>query len=608
MDNTKICFVACIDDDEYEKECLLYLGRLNVPEGYTIDYIGVRNVKSICAGYNEAIEASDARYKVYIKQGVYITETNFISHILDVFSDSRIGMIGIRGAEKMSNDMIVSHSMGYSQSGMESGDKYQIVQAIDGALMATQYDIRFREDLFDGMDFFDVSQSAEFAKAGYQIVVPKQEEHRWVYDSNAICDLIVEEKNRQIAIREYKDIFKVNPENKKIAFIYFKEITVTDLLWALLQTEYDVDLLDMNTSIYSKSEEDVEAYCIEIQRRHIDAMLSFDFCPALSDACEKCGIKYFAWSYDAPLQALYEDQVRNNCNYIFTFDKYQVDETKRYGAKNVYHLPLASNITRNTALIISKEDERKYGCDISFIGNLYTDNIYEMVSDKVPEYVKTEYDAIIDDIYGKWEGSNKLTKRLSPEAIDALVKTMNTIDEKAFGPDYKMDLDEFFCARLIARYVAYKERVEILKRMSKYKLKFFTKEKDVDIEGVRCLPPLSYEEELPKAYNLSKINLNITLHSIISGIPLRVFDIMGVGGFMLTNYQPEIDECFKVGKEIEVFHDFDELEDKVRYYLSHDKVRKEIALNGYNAIKNRYSYEIQLGRMMDIIKRCDAGW
>ena len=114
MDNTKICFVACIDDDEYEKECLLYLGRLNVPEGYTIDYIGVRNVKSICAGYNEAIEASDARYKVYIKQGVYITETNFISHILDVFSDSRIGMIGIRGAEKMSNDMIVSHSMGYS--------------------------------------------------------------------------------------------------------------------------------------------------------------------------------------------------------------------------------------------------------------------------------------------------------------------------------------------------------------------------------------------------------------------------------------------------------------------------------------------------------------
>ena len=81
MDNSKICFIACIDDDEYEKECLLYLGRLNVPEGYVIDYIGIREAKSISGGYNEAIEASDAKYKVYLKQGVYITETDFIEFI-----------------------------------------------------------------------------------------------------------------------------------------------------------------------------------------------------------------------------------------------------------------------------------------------------------------------------------------------------------------------------------------------------------------------------------------------------------------------------------------------------------------------------------------------
>ena len=34
----------------------------------------------------------------------------------------------------------------------------------------------------------------------------------------------------------------------------------------------------------------------------------------------------------------------------------------------------------------------------------------------------------------------------------------------------------------------------------------------------------------------SKVNLNITLRNIKTGIPLRALDIMGAGGFLLTNY------------------------------------------------------------------------
>ena len=40
--------------------------------------------------------------------------------------------------------------------------------------MATQYDVPWREDLFDGFDFYDVSQSFEFRKAGYTVGVPVQ--------------------------------------------------------------------------------------------------------------------------------------------------------------------------------------------------------------------------------------------------------------------------------------------------------------------------------------------------------------------------------------------------------------------------------------------------
>lgn len=70
---------------------------------------------------------------------------------------------------------------------------------------------------------------------------------------------------------------------------------------------------------------------------------------------------------------------------------------------------------------------------------------------------------------------------------------------------------------------------------------------------------MDYYTVMNKIFYLSKINLNITLPSIESGIPQRVLDIMGSGGFVLTNYQPEIEEVFEIGKDIEVFHTLEEL-------------------------------------------------
>ena len=48
-------------------------------------------------------------------------------------------------------------------------------QAVDGLLLATQYDLPWREDIFNGWHFYDISQCMEFMKAGYEVAVPWQE-------------------------------------------------------------------------------------------------------------------------------------------------------------------------------------------------------------------------------------------------------------------------------------------------------------------------------------------------------------------------------------------------------------------------------------------------
>ena len=90
-----------------------------------------------------------------------------------------------------------------------------------------------------------------------------------------------------------------------------------------------------------------------------------------------------------------------------------------------------------------------------------------------------------------------------------------------------------------------------------------------------------------KIFYLSKINLNISLSSIETGIPQRVLDIMGCGGFVLTNYQPEIEDLFEIGKEIEVFH---------------KRQRLTIATNGYKKIRHAFSYPNQLQKMISIMQ------
>ncbi len=139
--------------------------------------------------------------------------------------------------------------------------------------------------------------------------------------------------------------------------------------------------------------------------------------------------------------------------------------------------------------------------------------------------------------------------------------------------------------------------------LSDFGIRLYTGDKDALIPGVITKGQLSYDEELPKLYFLSRINLNITLHSITSGIPLRVFDIMGVGGFMLTNYQPEIEEFFDIGKNIEVFRSIEECREKAGYYLTHETARQRIALDGYKLVSSEHSVSRRFDYMLEKIRQ-----
>ena len=99
--------------------------------------------------------------------------------------------------------------------------------------------------------------------------------------------------------------------------------------------------------------------------------------------------------------------------------------------------------------------------------------------------------------------------------------------------------------------------------------------------------------------NECDVNLNISLKTIRSGIPLRCIDVLACGGFLISNYQEELAEYFRLGEELITYGDLEELVYLTDFYLKDEARRKQIARCGQERIRQDFTYEKALKRIID---------
>lgn len=219
IDNTLVSFIFCISDNTMWQKAVEYISKIIIPEGYSIEIIEIRDAKGLCSGYNLAMNIAKGKYKVYLHQDVFIYNKNFISDFLSLFNKYQdLGIMGIAGSERLPSSGIWWQSKcNFGALYRIYGDRirpsyigrfkedYKEVQALDGLILITQYDIFWREDLFKGWHFYDVSQCMEFLKAGYKVGIPNQADP-WVEHANG-NDMTGYTENRKIFLKEYSEFF-----------------------------------------------------------------------------------------------------------------------------------------------------------------------------------------------------------------------------------------------------------------------------------------------------------------------------------------------------------------------------------------------------------------
>lgn len=128
----------------------------------------------------------------------------------------------------------------------------------------------------------------------------------------------------------------------------------------------------------------------------------------------------------------------------------------------------------------------------------------------------------------------------------------------------------------------------------------YSNDTDGRLEKASFCGYVDYYDKMPAVFRSSKINLNISLCTIQTGIPLRVLDIMACGGFVLTNMQPELMEYFIPGEDVAVYEDMKDMIAKVQFYLEHEELRKRIAHNGYLKVCEMFRFDDRIKYMLEI--------
>lgn len=215
----EIAFIICTNNITYFEECQKYIHALDIPDGMNVRIIPVRNAQSMTDGYNQGRKMSDAKYKIYLHQDVFIINKNLINDLIAIFrSDPQIGIIGMIGANEIQNDKITWDRWEFGQVFACTGTRelylnygsvdgqYLKTDFIDGMFIATQYDIPWRDDIFDGWHFYDRSICMEYRKKGYIAVVPRQNKPWCIHDCG-FSELSGWKKYLEIFLKEYSGYF-----------------------------------------------------------------------------------------------------------------------------------------------------------------------------------------------------------------------------------------------------------------------------------------------------------------------------------------------------------------------------------------------------------------
>ncbi len=380
----------------------------------------------------------------------------------------------------------------------------------------------------------------------------------------------------------------------KVLFAEWSSIGKDDVKAAFVAEGHDLVCFPLRIDDGVPVPETADRLCAILHKEVPDVVFSVDYFPVISEVCKKEDIRYISWIYDSPCRELCSVTIVNPCNMVYVFDKTLYWEFCHAGISTVRYMPMAANVERLDFMTDDLELSKSY--DISFVGSFYVEDVQDTYIDQVmsvlPDYEKGYLTGLINTQL-KIQGYN-FVEELLPPVINELWKILPV----QIRSD-SIETREYLYAHILNRRITALERLELLEAVAdRHLVDLFTWGRDFTMHQVCNHGSVDYYTKMPMVFKKSRINLNITMRGIRSGIPLRAMDIMGCGGFLLSNFQRDFLDFFVPDEDFVFFENKEDLLRKIDYYLIHEDERKAIAKNGHDKVAAGHTYRHRVKEML----------
>ncbi len=328
-------------------------------------------------------------------------------------------------------------------------------------------------------------------------------------------------------------------------------------------------------------------------------VFSINFIQGLPQVCEQLGIHYVAWEIDPTIERIPKLDHDFPRTRIYTYRKAHLHRYRQAGFRHVEYLPLAANCRRRFPLQLSTEERRRYGADVAFVGDSMVGQSRELF-DLFRSVCRANGISVADRIWDDLVTAQELDPERDVAAEIWRRWSQGRAGRRNFAtPDGRLvDLVDCLAERGASRY-----RVARVKCLGA----------DVDLaiwgdEAWRnVLPPGMYRgraghhRELTRIYNGARINLDINRLYQRDIVTMRVFDVMACGGFVLADSDGDIHELFRVGEEVVAYGSSAQLRDRVDYFLSNERERRQIAAAGYQRVLADHTMDCRIRNILEDI-------
>lgn len=321
-------------------------------------------------------------------------------------------------------------------------------------------------------------------------------------------------------------------------------------------------------------------------------VLTINISEKVRQICKLLGLNYVSWTVDIPAYNFFQPENRNPLYRHYTADCVAYQQARSLGWNNVYYLPPATSGKVKTQQDL--ETWRHLKNYVVFIGNTSFvsefQNLIGLVSAKCSQQLN---EMIIRQVESPdyW---------CLPQIINEFISTYPALWHEVVNRWGLQPTDGYTVKDKLAYYLgkesAGRIRLNLVEEiMKKCKVAVFG---DEGWQKLAHNPNFLYGgtanhyTEVPAIYQSAGVNLNLTRpYAQNRVLPVRIFDVLGSGGFLLSNEDSLLKEYFRPDEHLILCSSKDIAEQAANWLNKPARIRQEIAEAGQKLVTDQHLFE-----------------